>query len=462
MKLTYKSINSSCMIAVLAAGTLQAQTPTVYVAAEEGNPALMAPAYPVPYGPMSVEEITDVLNRVHAYIDANTPYRVVDRQKGEAITDFSQINTNAVIEQGRLPVISYEWGVTYSGMLLAHEVTEDPRFRDYVGNRLQFIVEQTPYFRRLEEAGVTGRANAFRSVLNPGALDDAGSMCAAMIKAQDAGLIEARQLIDHYADYITSKQYRLTDGTLARKRPLLDSVWLDDLYMAVPALAQMGNLTGDEKYFDDAVKQVTQVSNRLFNEDPGLYMHGWIGGMEVHPEFRWARANGWGLLAKTELLEVLPEDHAGYPAILALYRAHVRGLQAVQGHNGLWHQLLDHNDSYLETSASAIYTYCMARGINRGWLDPLAFGPTVQLAWNAVSTRVNEQGQVEGTCVGTGMGFDPAFYYNRPQSVDAAHGYGPVLLAGAEMLKIAKAQLAVINDGAVMFGHQPQNMDSAR
>jgi formylmethanofuran dehydrogenase subunit A len=83
------------------------------------------------------------------------------------------------------------------------------------------------------------------------------------------------------------------------------------------------------------------------------------------------------------------------------------------------------------------------------------------LAWNAVATKVNAQGQVEGTCVGTGMGFDPAFYYYRPQSVYAAHGYGPVLLAGAEMITIVKGGKAVINDGAVQFEKQPANMERA-
>jgi rhamnogalacturonyl hydrolase YesR len=299
-------------------------------------------------------------------------------------------------------------------------------------------------------------------VLHPGALDDAGSMCAAMIKAQRAGLIEARPLIDNYANYIITKQYRLADGTLARKRPMMDSLWLDDLYMSVPALAQMGKLTGDRKYYDDAVKQITQFSARMFNKEPGLYMHGWIVGMKEHPEFRWARANGWALLAMTELLEVLPEDHPGRTRVLEQFRAHARGIQRVQAGNGLWHQLLDHNDSYLETSASAIYTFCLARAINRGWIDPLAYGPTVQLAWNGVATRVNAQGQVEGTCVGTGMGFDPAFYYYRPQSVRAAHGYGPMLLAAAEMIGLTKSDRAVINDGAVQFDHQPVNMESAR
>jgi unsaturated rhamnogalacturonyl hydrolase len=61
------------------------------------------------------------------------------------------------------------------------------------------------------------------------------------------------------------------------------------------------------------------------------------------------------------------------------------------------------------------------------------------LAWNAVTTKINAGGQVEGTCVGKGMAFDPAFYYYRPVNVYAAHGYGPVLLAGAEIINLLKA-----------------------
>jgi rhamnogalacturonyl hydrolase YesR len=76
------------------------------------------------------------------------------------------------------------------------------------------------------------------------------------------------------------------------------------------------------------------------------------------------------------------------------------------------------------------------------------------LGWNAVQTRVNDKGEVEGTCVGTGMAFDPAFYYNRPVNVAAAHGYGPVIMAGAEMMKLTKSWQIVINDSAVMFYKQ--------
>jgi hypothetical protein len=73
------------------------------------------------------------------------------------------------------------------------------------------------------------------------------------------------------------------------------------------------------------------------------------------------------------------------------------------------------------------------------------------LAWNAVSTKINAQGQVEGTCVGTGMAFDPAFYYHRPVNVFAAHGYGPALLAGAEIYRLVQKNALKINDSALQY-----------
>src|SRR5690606_35492203 len=132
-------------------------------------------------------------------------------------------------------------------------------------------------------------------------------------------------------------------------------------------------------------------------------------------------------------------------------QSHIKGLLKYQHGTGFWHQLIDKNDTYLETSATAIFAYSMARAINRGYIDKLAHAPAVLLAWNAVSTQVNEKGQVEGTCVGTGMGFDPAFYYYRPVNLFAAHGYGPVLLAGAEVILMLKANEFEINDSSLQL-----------
>lgn len=412
---------------------------------------MLQPDYPIPYDVMDEQEIISTLLRIRQYLEKASPAGLVNRNTGAEIPGSAEPDTAARLAQGDFRLVSYEWGVLYAGMLHAGEITGDPVFTEYTTSRMQFISDLVPRYRPLVEQGLM-KGYSFRSIIQPHALDDAGAMCAAMIKTTSGGFNDKLlPIIENYMDYISHEQFRFEDGTLARNRPLPNTLWLDDLFMSVPALAQMGKLTGDIKYFDDAVKQVLQFSERMFIEEKGLFMHGWVLGMEVRPRFHWARANGWAIMAIVELLDVLPSDHPGYGSVMQILKAHVAGLAPLQSGQGFWHQLLDRSDSFLETSATAIFTYSIAKAINEGWIDAQAYGPMVVLAWNAVSTKVNELGQVEGTCVGTGMGFEPAFYYHRPVNPYAAHGYGPVMLAGAEMLSLTRNFEIRINDSALQF-----------
>jgi unsaturated rhamnogalacturonyl hydrolase len=462
----YSVTNSSAcfgLMALVASSAAIAQsTPTQIHTAPQANPGVYSgrvqPDYPTPYEPASEQSIQTTLQRVHAYLQEASPIRAVDGATGAAVSDLKKLPAQVALDRTDLLILSYEWGVTYSGMLLASEVTKDARYRDFTRERLAAISALATHTKKhLAADGSVPKPNhgiSMRSVIAPHSLDDSGSMCAAMIKANRAGVgSELRPWIDNYVSFVSTKQFRLADGTLARNRPLPTSLWLDDLYMSVPCLAQAGKLTGDTRYFDDAAKQILQFSERMFVKERGLFMHGWVQGMQPHPVFSWGRANGWAAMAMAELLEVLPENHPSRAKILEIYRAHAAGLVAAQGHNGLWHQLLDRPESYAETSASAMFVFALARGINRGWLDARAFGPPVSLGWNAVATKVNAKGQVEGTCVGTGMAWDPMFYMYRPVHVLAAHGYGPVFLAGAEMIALLRSQPDITShDGGVEFG----------
>lgn len=414
---------------------------------------LLKPDYPIAYGIPKTEEIKIVLDKIHHYLNEVTPAEFINSKTGETLTDLSKIDENTALKKGDYRIVSYEWGVTYGAMLLASQATGDNRFKEYSEKRLQFIANAAPYFKKTtEDHADWGTKGPLKGLLTPHALDDCGAMCAAMIKASiDGSKANFRPLIDSHIDYILNKEHRLKDGTLARNRPQPNSLWLDDMFMGIPALAQMGKLTGEAKYYDEAARQVLSFSKKMFNKDKNVYMHGWIEGMTEHPQFHWARANGWAILTKVELLEVLPENHPARSEILALLKAHVKGLASYQSGSGFWHQLLDREDSYLETSATAIYTFAIARAINRGWIDGLAYAPMALLGWNAVATKINPTGQVEGTCVGTGMGFDPAFYYHRPISPFAAHGYGPVILAGSEVINLLKNKKFEINDSSVQL-----------
>lgn len=362
---------------------------------------------------------------------------------------------------------SYEWGVTYSACLDAADASGDSRYADYVADNFKTIADAFPKAMKDLKNGKK-LDTAIRKVVDPHALDDAGAICAAMIKAELkarqnaqthlAQAIETKPVIANYAQYIMDKEFRLADGTFARKRPHKNTVWLDDMFMAIPAIAYMGAYTGEQKYYDEAARQIMLFKEKMWVPGKKLFRHGWVEAMTPHPAFHWGRANGWAVLTMCEVLDVLPENHPQRNDILQLLQQHIEGLAALQGENGFWHQLLDRQESYEESSCTAIYTYCIAHAINKGWISALAYGPVAQLAWHAVEASIDEKGRVTKTCVGTGMGFDPAFYMFRPVSTAAAHGYGPVIWAGAEMLRLLDKQHPKMNDSAVQF--YPEAVDT--
>lgn len=419
-------------------------------------------SYPTPYRAMTAAEVKTVLDRVFAYLERTTPAELVDKNSGAPVTDLARANPDAVLKPGDFRLTSYEWGVTYLGMLAAGQATGDARYLDYVNQRHALLSQLTRTYLPVVRADTANSHAPIKSFLNPHALDDAGALCHSFMKAKLGGSkVDYGQMIGVCGDFVTKHEYRLKDGTLARggpdgkggrkMRPLPDTLWLDDLFMGVPTMAYLGKVTGERRHYDDAVHQVTQFSKRMFNPRLGLYMHGYVEGMRDHPELRWARANGWAVMAMVEVLEVLPKDHPGYPKVLDQLRAHIRGLAAHQTKDGFWHQLIDRSDTYQETSATAIYAYAIARAVNRGYVEPQVYGPMANLAWNAVASKVTANGQIEGICVGTGMAFDPAFYAYRPTSVKAAHGYGPALLAGAEIIELNKKFRFGLNDSGLMY-----------
>lgn len=394
---------------------------------------LLKPDYKHGYGVSTKQEVKAAIDKVMNYILANP----------------QQFRTT-----------SYEWGVTYSACLDAAKASGDRKYAAYVEQNFKAIADAFPGAMKDLKKGKT-LDTAIRKVVDPHALDDAGAICAAMIKAElDARknpktratqVINTAPVIENYSQYIMTKEFRLADGTFARKRPHKNTVWLDDMFMAIPAIAYMGAYTNDSKYFDEAAKQIILFKDKMWVKEKKLFRHGWVEAMNPHPAFHWGRANGWAILTMCEVLDVLPENHPQRGAILDLLRQHIEGLVALQGKDGFWHQLLDRNDSYEESSCTAIYTYCIAHAINQGWISALAYGPAVQLAWHAVEASIDAQGRFMNTCVGTGMGFDPAFYMYRPVSTAAAHGYGPAIWAGAEMLRLLDRQHPKMNDSAVQF-----------
>jgi unsaturated rhamnogalacturonyl hydrolase len=385
-------------------------------------------------------EIKADLDRVLDYFVRSTPYRIVDTGTGEVITDFTNPTRTAGIDmqEGQFNDWNYPMGVVLAGMLLATDATGDARYQEYALRNFDFIFDHLDYFKR--QAGMFGPQRAgLGQLLNIRELDHCGAMGAALIKAYAKNRDPRyRPVIEEVADYIEHKQMRLADGTLARPRPQKVSLWVDDLYMSVPFLAQMGKLTGDRAYLDDGARQVIQMSARLQNKVTGLYDHSWFENAAYDPQFYWGRGMGWAMMATAELLSVLPEDHPDRARLLDIFGRAAQGAGAVESGTGMWHQLLDKTDSYLETSATAMFTFAIARGVNRGWLSPV-YAPVAQTGWQALAKRIRPDGRIENICVSTTAAYDAVYYYNRPTDLAAMQGYGPVLMAGAEVITMLRS-----------------------
>lgn len=387
-------------------------------------------------------QVKSVLERIYGYLNNCTPYEFRDGD-GKVLQKPSKADASTNFSRGDFSISCYEWGVTYSGMMLCADVLGDGKYLDYVYNRLSALGEIYPYVKKAYQADPKTRLGFMEK---PRFLDDCGAMCAAMCKAtlRDADRsADFRALLDRWFDFVEKEEYRLSDHILARNRPTTNSVWLDDMYMGITPIAFRGLLAAAENdaalrdaLYAEAVEQVLLFKKYLWVPGKSIFRHGWIEGMAEHPDYHWARCNGWALLTMCDVLDVLPEGFPGRSDVLALFKDLIKGLAPYQAADGLWHQLLDKPESYLETSASAMFVYCIAHAVNQGWIDRTAYQDIARYGWNGVAKEVNSRGQVENTCVGTGLGWSNVFYETRPVSVYAAHGYGPVLLAGAEMIKM--------------------------
>jgi unsaturated rhamnogalacturonyl hydrolase len=74
--------------------------------------------YPTPYELATVEQIREVVDRVHAYAVEAAPVRVVNGATGEVLKDLSKLPPSVAWDRTDLQILTYEWGVTYAGMML--------------------------------------------------------------------------------------------------------------------------------------------------------------------------------------------------------------------------------------------------------------------------------------------------------------------------------------------------------
>jgi rhamnogalacturonyl hydrolase YesR len=336
----------------------------------------------------------------------------------------------------------YTHGVLNMAMIELGNFLNDPKYTSYAANHVAYGFNNYKVFRDRFKPGRSHVGYPYGEMFTMEELDDFGAMSASILDVMATNpKPEYKEYLEKAAKHLTEERSRLGDGTFVRAFPAKMTLWADDLYMSVPFLARMGQYTGNKKYTDDAIKQVVNFNKYLWDADKQIYWHTWYSDLKRNGVAHWGRCNGWIMLATVHLLDHLPANHPKRRMLISLLERQAIGIAQYQSPEGLWHQLLDKPDSYLESSCSAMFVYGIGHAVNAGWIDK-RYASIAKAGWEGLKKHeINELGQLKDICVGTGIQDNLVFYYTRPVGLNEKHGTGPLLDAGVEILKLEKAGL---------------------
>lgn len=268
------------------------------------------------------------------------------------------------------------------------------------------------------------------------ALDNIGTMGMNIVDAYfDSNDKVLVPLIDILTDKIQNAIPRMKDKTYFRN----ETMWADDLYMSCPFLVRLGRLSGEKVWYERAASQIQGFSKRLFMPEEGLFSHIFFVEQNQANRVPWGRGNGWVMWTLSELL-IYAEGKIDLTEYKELFCKMANSIKGLQDKSGLWRQVLSRNDdeSYLETSCSAMFLLAFARGVKYGWLDE-SFIETMDLAYQGLlNYSIDCYGNVYGVCMGSGCAMEAEYYFDIPTAVNDDHGTGVVLAALSEYSALKK------------------------
>ncbi|MFI4850898.1 MAG: glycoside hydrolase family 88 protein [Gimesia chilikensis] len=180
----------------------------------------------------------------------------------------------------------------------------------------------------------------------------------------------------------------------------------DAVFMSCPILAVVGRLTGDPKYYDMAMKHWRFIQ-KLDQRPDGIYRNSPLS------DAAWGRGNGFPALGLALVLSELPMHSPLREQFVEGHRQHLEALSKHQDPTGMWHQVIDHPESYREMTSTCMITFAMIRGVREGWLDESVYTPLIEKAWEGIKTRVAPNGTLVDVCTGTGKQKNLRGYLDR-------------------------------------------------
>jgi unsaturated rhamnogalacturonyl hydrolase len=217
--------------------------------------------------------------------------------------------------------------------------------------------------------------------------------------------------------------------------------WADAIFMAPPVWAQLSKLTGDKRYVEFMDKEFWFATDYLYNKKEHLFLRDsrfFTERDENGNAIYWGRGNGWVLAGIARIIPNLPADFAKRADYIKLFSDMSAHIRAAQNSDGSWpSSLLDTSAKPApESSGTGLLVFGLAWGVNNGYLDRATYLPVIEKGWQSLVRSVDKNGRMGWV---QQVGFAPG---SATQKDTELYGSGALLLAAAEVYKLALAQQA--------------------
>ena len=219
--------------------------------------------------------------------------------------------------------------------------------------------------------------------------------------------------------------------------------WADGLYMVMPVMVRLGNITGNAQYGEKLFEYWNYAKNLMYDKETHLFYR---DGKYIYPKHKtaagkkdfWARGDGWVLAALARCMDELPADYAHMDEFRQTYLEMAAAVAACQQPEGYWtRSMLDPDQAPgPETSGTAFFTYGLLWGIRKGLLPKKEYMPVCMKAWKYLTETALQPDGSLGYVQPIGERAIPG--QTVDQKSTAPFGVGAFLLAAKEMALLGK------------------------
>ncbi|MBD2716419.1 glycoside hydrolase family 88 protein [Microvirga sp. STR05] len=336
----------------------------------------------------------------------------------------------------------YEQGLMLKAIERVWQQTGEQKYLDYMVRILDYSIGPDGAIQRYKYEDFN--------------LDNINTGRALLTLSQQSGLApEKYRLAAQRLHQQLEAQPRTKEGGYWHKKRYPHQIWLDGLYMAEPFAAEYAKVFNQPADFDHVALQFAQVEKHLVDSKTGLLYHGYDESREqrwankttgLSPNF-WGRGMGWYAMALVDVLDYFPKDHPERAKLVQYLQRLAPVLARYQDpKTGGWWQVSDQAGragNYIETSASCMFVYALAKGARLGYLDK-KYQKVARKGYEGIVKQFVVQEPtglltLNGTVSVGGLGGSPyrdgsyEYYLSEPLQQNDFKGVGPFIMAGVEL-----------------------------